>query len=753
MRSLVLGTCVLVVLICCTCACLAQGPVQDTFYSSFIMGRYRDPGSLVLQHGYPADLWRPVLVDTIWIADAVELLEARKDFEDPVPLIPTWLKLDPPFAGLGVWADGRRRLLAGLSEETWKWSGKQLPAGPLPAALQAVRFFEVLAAGDTLAARDIALELADHGGEGRDDPARRFIWDLRARALGDMTGVQPEDPDDPWPLLYELGPYDRQSGWVLWAAHRRQLRLPLLGPGHGTRRQAAALANLRASGLSSEDLDHSGFTYELKAGLGAVVLKGRERRDFMARFRQPPWDFQAQGWWVRGSRQVAGGRADRYEEMARDSRLRSGWRMDLWRRASERRLLAGDWTRGLADLRRAVGLARYQAGSPALRRRVRQWAEQALALAVASDDSARSRAIYELGAHRLPLDEQADFRRRTAAWYPGAGSSDAGEEAEEAAWKVRAGEAGSLVDAEAALPLPESGELRLAAWHSWASACMSLPGEGADDSLLLALQEEEDPARARRMALVLIAHGLDDASLQADLWDEILMREVFLRRRVGSRASWSLYPGLKKLVRAEPARIHSWLGLALALQDLRAVVGLMGMAPSESLPLADKLHFLYPVPAFGPVRRALEQARSEAPLLLAVARNESLFDPGARSRAGALGWMQIMPFHYGGEAGTGTGHWADPSVSIAKGDALLEKNRRRYHGNPYTVLAAYNAGPRAAERWWDQLGGNGDDGLYLAWIGYPETRLYVEKVLKDRLIYAGILAPEDSPGPARGDGP
>ncbi|MCB1182956.1 hypothetical protein KDM41_05945, partial [bacterium] len=65
--------------------------------------------------------------------------------------------------------------------------------------------------------------------------------------------------------------------------------------------------------------------------------------------------------------------------------------------------------------------------------------------------------------------------------------------------------------------------------------------------------------------------------------------------------------------------------------------------------------------------------------------------------------------------------------------------RRRYAGDAYRVLAAYNAGPEAADRWDRQLGGDAPADIYLAWIGYPETRRYVEKVLIDREIYSAII--------------
>ena len=111
-----------------------------------------------------------------------------------------------------------------------------------------------------------------------------------------------------------------------------------------------------------------------------------------------------------------------------------------------------------------------------------------------------------------------------------------------------------------------------------------------------------------------------------------------------------------------------------------------------------------------------------------------------RSRAGALGFMQIMPFNYDARGALpGPHNWSNPALSIARGDRLLVENMKRYNGDPYRTAAAYNAGPRAASRWTEQLGPGRTDAMYLAWIGYPETRHYVEKVLIDREIYDAII--------------
>jgi soluble lytic murein transglycosylase len=127
--------------------------------------------------------------------------------------------------------------------------------------------------------------------------------------------------------------------------------------------------------------------------------------------------------------------------------------------------------------------------------------------------------------------------------------------------------------------------------------------------------------------------------------------------------------------------------------------------------------------------------------MLATARNESLFDPAVRSRAGALGWLQIMPFHYTFAARQpGRAHWSHAATSLAKATQLMSSGAQRYGADPYRMLAAYNAGPKAVDRWDRQLGGDADRATFLAWIGYAETRRYVEKVLIDREIYDWILS-------------
>src|SRR6478672_2263120 len=99
-------------------------------------------------------------------------------------------------------------------------------------------------------------------------------------------------------------------------------------------------------------------------------------------------------------------------------------------------------------------------------------------------------------------------------------------------------------------------------------------------------------------------------------------------------------------------------------------------------------------------------------LLAAVARQESGYDAGAVSPAGAQGLMQLMP---GTAHGLGVGNPFDPSQAVDGAARLLHSLLDRF-GRPDLALAAYNAGPGAVLR-------------YGGIPPYPETQNYVRSVL------------------------
>ncbi len=93
--------------------------------------------------------------------------------------------------------------------------------------------------------------------------------------------------------------------------------------------------------------------------------------------------------------------------------------------------------------------------------------------------------------------------------------------------------------------------------------------------------------------------------------------------------------------------------------------------------------------------RAGKRLRIDPDLAQAITQIESSFDPRAVSSKGAQGLMQLMPET---SAAMHVADPLDPHQSILGGMQFLRvlANDRRFAGNPYMVLVAYNAGPNRA---------------------------------------------------------
>lgn len=132
------------------------------------------------------------------------------------------------------------------------------------------------------------------------------------------------------------------------------------------------------------------------------------------------------------------------------------------------------------------------------------------------------------------------------------------------------------------------------------------------------------------------------------------------------------------------------------------------------------------------VAEAAERHGVRADLIHAIIEVESAYQPDAVSRAGAVGLMQLMPetaLRYGVEDST------DPAQNIAGGTAYLRDLRDQFNGDLRLVLAAYNAGEEAVERFGNRVP------------PYAETRSYVARVI-ELLRHRSSMLVVDRPGPA-----
>ncbi len=146
--------------------------------------------------------------------------------------------------------------------------------------------------------------------------------------------------------------------------------------------------------------------------------------------------------------------------------------------------------------------------------------------------------------------------------------------------------------------------------------------------------------------------------------------------------------------------------------------------------------FLYPRAHADIVVREAGRWKIRPSLVYALMKQESVFDAHATSPAAAYGLMQLLlPT---ARRVAKTTDRAEPSrddlfvpdVNIALGTAYLASLARRFNDNPVLMLAGYNAGENAAQRWLDRLDGL-DEDEFIERISYRETRGYVKKVLRN----------------------
>jgi soluble lytic murein transglycosylase len=191
------------------------------------------------------------------------------------------------------------------------------------------------------------------------------------------------------------------------------------------------------------------------------------------------------------------------------------------------------------------------------------------------------------------------------------------------------------------------------------------------------------------------------------------------------------------VTREHPLSPHRVLPLAVvALLALVAVAALRGPAWYQRA--------YYPLRYAGPIRDFAARAGIDPYLVAAIIHSESDFDPAIVSKAGAVGLMQITPetaedlrpLVKRPRPFTGA-QLKDPALNLELGTTYLRQLRERY-GDTVTVLAAYNAGPANADKWAHGARAGG----FIDAIEFPETRHYVEKVMREREIYRRVYGSE-----------
>jgi soluble lytic murein transglycosylase len=432
--------------------------------------------------------------------------------------------------------------------------------------------------------------------------------------------------------------------------------------------------------------------------------------------------------------------------------------------------------------REALLEAAARLSDPALAAEAELYAARALRRLGSLDGYAEMKTIAEkragtaaAGTALFLLGDAADDRDRAIGWYRRAAQATASPDAREAGFR--------LGDR-----LLKDGETAAAA-AAWEAVVARWPrGERSAEAAYRAGVLHERAGRDAR------ARAMYEAAIAADPVSYYAIRAADrsgadpLARALANAREWPSAPGdgaeaaaaLRRLAALDAAgmkdewaqelewqqrrldrRPAALLALAEGLRDAgHTVDGIrLGRALLERRGGewdARLLRVVFPFPFRELLLAEAEKVEVDPYLLAALVRQESSFNPRARSWVGATGLSQIMP---------ATGQWlapgagvssfdpsllAVPEINLRMGARYLRDQLRRYGGKRDLALAAYNAGPGRADRWRRELGYGGDPDAFRERIPFAETREYVQMVLRNSVVYRRLYGGERSPGLSAG---
>lgn len=177
-----------------------------------------------------------------------------------------------------------------------------------------------------------------------------------------------------------------------------------------------------------------------------------------------------------------------------------------------------------------------------------------------------------------------------------------------------------------------------------------------------------------------------------------------------------------ELLNYEKAYLTSFKVLYNALED-------------GSLPVSDAtIEYLFPKPYLAQIQDI--DSNIDPLIVLSLIRQESAFNPKARSHVGARGLMQLMPAT-ARELKRGVRNYQliDPKLNLRLGMKYFKRLLKKYDGNLIYTLAAYNAGEGNLKRWRNSKLTYSDPLVIIESIPFKETRKYVKLIYRNVFFY------------------
>lgn len=158
----------------------------------------------------------------------------------------------------------------------------------------------------------------------------------------------------------------------------------------------------------------------------------------------------------------------------------------------------------------------------------------------------------------------------------------------------------------------------------------------------------------------------------------------------------------------------------------------------------DFLHLEYPLGYKNLINKYAKKYKVDPALIYAISRQESHFNRTAKSSAGAMGVMQLMPTTARKVAKDykipyqSKWNLLKKNTNISLGSAYLQQMLDDYNGNMVLAAAAYNAGPHRVKKWTENIDSIATD-IWVELVPFKETRNYLKKIITNTAIYRSRL--------------
>jgi len=209
----------------------------------------------------------------------------------------------------------------------------------------------------------------------------------------------------------------------------------------------------------------------------------------------------------------------------------------------------------------------------------------------------------------------------------------------------------------------------------------------------------------------------------------------------------------RQLHKDAPSDLESWYDLfrlyAKSQNYLSLFNQLNALEANDRRTLLDQHpQLLFPAPYSETVSQAAGRFGVSPEFIYSIMRQESSFNPLARSQMDAFGLMQLLPevAKRSAEANYIAYHAPEdlyePFVNIPIGSAYLRELWDKYNGEIILAVASYNASAEAIETW-RRTRFRGDALEFIEDIPYDETRDYVKLVLRNLIDYELLSTRDD----------